>query len=72
MRVQGTTSMGQLILQWGGQEWEAPEGWLGGCWVRAGFTEEVTFKDTLEERCKLANWIKEGRAFQVEGNFAKP
>lgn len=32
--------------------------------------EEVTFEESLAVRCKLANWIKEGRAFQVEGNFA--
>lgn len=35
-----------------------------------GFTEEVTFEESLKVRFKLANWIKEGRLFQVEGNFA--
>lgn len=49
-----------------------PWGWEGSCWVWEDFIEEVTFEETLEVRCKLANWTKEERSFQMEGNFAKP
>lgn len=38
--------------------------WNGGCSVRKSFTEVVTFEERLEVSSKLANWTKEGRAFQ--------
>lgn len=48
MGVQGITgiNMGQLILQLGGQEWEAPGEQEVRCWAEEHFTEEVTFEES--------------------------
>ena len=72
MGVQGTTSIsvGQLILRWGGQEWEAPGEQEGRCWVGEDFMEELTL-ESLEIRCKFGQLDKGGEVISNGGKLCK-